>query len=83
MSEFASEVRERVEQARASLAEAEAAGDDYLVAVRLGELESLARLAGEHDVLVPGLEDEVARHDEPEDVALPDVQPRDPAANLG
>lgn len=62
MSEFASEVNERVEQARQSLAEAEAAGDDYLVGVRVGELESLARIAADHDVEVPGLADDVARH---------------------
>ena len=82
MSEFASEVSERVEQARASLAEAEATGDDYLARVRVGELESLARLAADHGVEVPGLEEQVARHGDPDEVVLPDVQPRDPAPHL-
>ena len=82
MSEFAIEVSERVHQARASLAEAEATGDDYLVRVRVGELESLARIAADHDVAVPGLEEQVARHGDAEEVALPDVQPRDPAPGL-
>lgn len=82
MSEFAIEVSERVQRARASLAEAEATGDDYLVRVRVGELESLARIAADHDVTVPGLEEQVARHGDPEEVALPDVQPRDPAPGL-
>ena len=81
MSEFASEISERVAQARASLAEAEATGDDYLVRIRVGELESLARLAADHDLTVPGLEDQVARHGDATDVVLPDVQPRDPASS--
>ncbi|MFZ5870391.1 MAG: hypothetical protein ACOYXW_07695 [Actinomycetota bacterium] len=71
MSEFASEVNERVEQARQSLAEAEAAGDDYLVGVRVGELESLARIAADHDVEVPGLADDVARHSDTDEILLP------------
>lgn len=83
MSEFVIEVNERVEQARASLAEAEATGDDYLVRVRVGELESLARLAAAHDVTVPGLEEQVAGHGDPEEVVLLDVQPRDPAPGTG
>jgi hypothetical protein len=50
MSGFASEVRDRVIEARRSLAEAQASGDDYLAGVRVGELESLARLASENGV---------------------------------
>ena len=75
MNEFASEVSGRVEQARASLAEAEATGDDYLVRIRVGELESLARLAADNDVEVPGLAEDVARHDDVDVVLLP--EPRD------
>jgi hypothetical protein len=71
MSEFASEVSERVEQARLSLAEAEASGDDYLVGVRVGELESLARIAADHDVEVPGLAETVARHGDTDEIRLP------------
>lgn len=50
MSEFVQEIRDRIESARASLAEAQREGDDYLTQVCLGELESLERLAGEHDL---------------------------------
>jgi hypothetical protein len=62
MNEFETEVSGRVEQARRSLAEAEATGDVYLVGVRVGELESLSRLATDHGVEVPGLAEEVERH---------------------
>lgn len=72
MSEFANEVGERVQQARQSLAEAEAAGDDYLIAVRVGELESLGRLAADHGLEIPGLAADTGRHTGTEDVALPD-----------
>lgn len=50
MSEFASNVNERVREARTALDGARSEGDDYLVSVHTGELESLARLAKEHDV---------------------------------
>jgi len=74
MSEFASEVSERVQETRQSLAEAQATGDDYLVGVHAGALESLARLAAEHDLEVPGLDEDVARltaADEDDVVELP------------
>ena len=53
MSEFASNVNERVREAKSALDHARAEGDDYLVGVHTGELESLARLAEEHDVPLP------------------------------
>ncbi len=59
MSELTTMLAERVEDARRSLLEARRAGDDYLVDVRLGELAELARLAREHDIVIPGL-DQVA-----------------------
>jgi len=61
VSEFENEVSERVQEARRSLAEAEASGDEYLVGVRLGVLESLARLAADHGLQVPGLAEDMAR----------------------
>lgn len=73
MSEFASEVTERIEQTRQSLAEAEADGDDYLVGVRVGELESLTRLAVDHDVEVPGAAEDLARHTGELQIVLPDA----------
>jgi hypothetical protein len=48
MSEFQQEIQIRLESATQSLAEAQRDGDDYLAQVRLGEIESLTRLAQEH-----------------------------------
>jgi hypothetical protein len=62
VTEFRSEIRERVAQTRTSLADAREHGDDYLVEIRLGELESLARLAAEHGVAVEGVEESLAEH---------------------
>jgi len=50
MNEFQMEIEARVESATLSLAEARLEGDDYLTQIRLGELESLERLAAEHAV---------------------------------
>lgn len=50
MSEFQREIQARMESATLSLAEARLEGDEYLAQVRLGELESLERLACEHAV---------------------------------
>lgn len=55
MSDFSTEIRLRVDAARRSLADARAEGDDYLVEVRLGELESLARIAADHHLTIDGL----------------------------
>ncbi len=49
MSEFRREITERIKTARLSLVEAQHEGDDYLVQVRTGEIESLERLATEHE----------------------------------
>ena len=49
MSEFHEEIEGRLASAASSLAEAQRDGDDYLVQVRQGEIESLRRLAEEHD----------------------------------
>jgi hypothetical protein len=62
MSEFANEITERVAQASTSLSEATENGDDYLVDVRVGELEDLARIAADHDVEVPGLQETLEAH---------------------
>lgn len=55
MVELTRQLHERVAEARRSLVEARMASDDYLVDVRLGELEELGRLAREHGVVIPGL----------------------------
>ncbi len=50
MSEFQREIQARLEAAEESLAQARRDGDDYLIQVRLGELDSLQRLLAEHRV---------------------------------
>jgi hypothetical protein len=49
VTEFRQEIVTRMETARRSLDEARTDGDDYLMQVRLGEIESLERLASEYD----------------------------------
>ncbi len=60
--QFSNEIRERIHDTRRSLVEARHCGDDYLVDVRLGELESLARVAAEHGITVEGVEESLAAH---------------------
>lgn len=55
MNAFAAAMAERVAEAQTSLQQARRSGDDYLASIRLGELESLAWLARDHDLHVPGL----------------------------
>ncbi len=50
MSEFLREITGRLDAARACLDEARRDGDDYLVQVLLGEVESLERIESEHRV---------------------------------
>lgn len=52
MSEFQIEIDNRVRAALASLEQARREADDYLIDIRLGELESLQRLAHDNDVQV-------------------------------
>jgi hypothetical protein len=47
MSEFQQQIQVRLDTATRSLEEARRDGDDYLAQVRLGEIESLHRLAEE------------------------------------
>jgi hypothetical protein len=49
LSEFRQEIQTRMETAHQSLREAQVDGDDYLIQVRLGEIESLERLVAEHE----------------------------------
>ena len=55
MTQFHAELRERVAATLMSLHEARATGDDHLAEIRVGELESLARVAREHDLLLDEL----------------------------
>ena len=62
MSEFRSEINSRIDRVKGDLARGVADGDDYLVEVSLGELESLARLAVDHDVRVDGVDEALASY---------------------
>jgi len=62
MSQFPNEIRDRIQATRVSLVQARQCGDDYLVEVRLGELECLARVAAEHGITVEGVEESLVTH---------------------
>jgi hypothetical protein len=57
---FRNEINLRIDQTRRYLAQARQAGDDFLVDVRLGELESLSRLASDHGIVIADPEDSLA-----------------------
>ncbi|WP_337063352.1 hypothetical protein [Kineococcus sp. G2] len=50
---FVAELSERVQQTRATIDSATAAGEEELAAAHLGELEGLVDLAAAHDVALP------------------------------
>lgn len=75
MSEFSAELTGRAEQALASLRDATAAGDDYLVGVLVGELQSLTRLADDHGIELAAVSAELERHGVPTDLELPEGEP--------
>ncbi|NAZ87439.1 hypothetical protein [Kineococcus indalonis] len=50
---FVAELSERVQQTRATIESATAAGEEELAAAHLGELEGLVDLAAAHDVALP------------------------------
>jgi hypothetical protein len=60
VNEFRSEISNRIAQTRGALSQAAATGDDYLVEVSLGQLESLARIAVEHDLPIDGVQEDLA-----------------------
>lgn len=55
MTELHEQLRARVSEALTSLQDARTEGDDHMVEVRVGELESLAHLAQEHGLHLPAL----------------------------
>jgi hypothetical protein len=60
MDDFSKELRLRVTEAQRSLAEARETGDDYLVQLSLGQIESRARLATDNQISVDGLAETLA-----------------------
>ena len=65
MTEFHNEIRRRADEARRSLAEARAAGDEYLAGIRIGEIQDLARIAADHGVVLDGVAESLAAYDLP------------------
>ena len=59
MSEFRTELRRRFRRAQAALHAAHEADDEYAANVHTGEIDSLRRLADEHDVT---LDDQGSEH---------------------
>ena len=57
MTEFIDEIKERANEALASLERARSEDDDYAVLLHTGQLESIARLADDHGVTIPGLQE--------------------------
>ena len=57
MTEFQTAITQYAAGAVQSLHDARESGDDYLATVREAELENLARLAAEHGLRVPELND--------------------------
>jgi hypothetical protein len=62
VSQFQHEIRSRVAETQDNLTRAHETGDEYLVGIRLGELEGLARVAAEHGVEIDGVEESLARY---------------------
>ena len=62
MTEFTNEISSRIAETRRNLRQAREDDEHYLVEVRLGELESLARLAADHGVVVDGVAESLAEY---------------------
>ena len=56
-SEFSAQLQARAAEALDALRQAVESGDDYSVSVQRGELDSISRIASDHDVPVPALEE--------------------------
>jgi hypothetical protein len=59
---FRQEISNRVADLERRLDEADRTGDDYLVEVHLGELESMVRLAADHGITLDGASQVFARY---------------------
>jgi hypothetical protein len=62
MSDFISELRQRVVEAQHELAEAQRSGDDYQVQVSLGQIEAFAQIAAANHVPLDGVEESLAAY---------------------
>ncbi|MCI2240397.1 hypothetical protein MO973_45370 [Paenibacillus sp. TRM 82003] len=68
---FVAELSERVQQTRATIDSATAAGEEELAAAHLGELEGLVDLAAAHDVALPDTVAYLAAQQTEQHVELP------------
>ena len=59
-TDFSTQLRLRVAEAQASLLEGRDSGDDYLVQLSLGQIESFARLADDNQIRLDGVEETLA-----------------------
>jgi hypothetical protein len=57
MTEFHAQLRARALEAVHDLSVAQASGDDYSVDVHRADLENIARIARDHDVSLPELDE--------------------------
>jgi len=55
MSEFSSQIRGRAAEALSWLREGQDNGDEYLVNVSLDQIESIARVAADHQISLDGV----------------------------
>lgn len=62
MRQFDATISNRILEARQAIEEARTDGDDYLADIRVGELESLVRVAADHGIRVEGVEETLARY---------------------
>jgi len=62
VTEFTNQISNRIAETRQNLRQAQQDDEHYLVEVRLGELESLARLAADHGLEVDGVAESLAEY---------------------
>jgi hypothetical protein len=62
VTEFKNHISSRIAETREGLRQAQEADEPYLVEVRLGELESLARIAADHGLVVEGVSESLAAY---------------------
>lgn len=65
MAGFHQVLKTRMDEVEQQLDDAQQSGDDYLVEIRLSELESLVRLAADHGVSLEDAQAVFARHGRP------------------
>jgi hypothetical protein len=59
---FRNQISSRIAETTESLRQARETDEPYLVEVRLGELESLARLAADHGLVIEGVSESLAEY---------------------